>query len=121
MSTFLARVACNLVDSLDCESQFNYCALIWMTHSRILSNKINRLHERALRIDYADFKSSFNELLETLFTIHNRYTQSLSIEIYHFWNGLSPSITSNVFQQNQSIPYELRNCNIHFEVEESTL
>ena len=32
------------------ESQFNYCPLIWMFHSRTLNNKINRLHERALRI-----------------------------------------------------------------------
>ena len=30
------------------ESQFNYCPLIWMFHSRTINNKINRLHERAL-------------------------------------------------------------------------
>ena len=28
------------------ESQFNYCLLIWMFHSRTINNKINRLHER---------------------------------------------------------------------------
>ena len=28
------------------ESQFNYCLLIWMFHSRNINNKINRLHER---------------------------------------------------------------------------
>ena len=28
------------------ESQFNYCFLIWMFHSRNINNKINRLHER---------------------------------------------------------------------------
>ena len=31
------------------ESQFNYCPLIWMLHSRTLNNKINRIHERALK------------------------------------------------------------------------
>ena len=31
------------------ESQFGYCPLIWMFHSRTLNNRINRLHERALR------------------------------------------------------------------------
>ena len=46
------------------ERQYNYCSLIWMFHSRTLSNKINRLHERALRIVYSDYKSSFCELLE---------------------------------------------------------
>ena len=31
-------------------SQFNYCPLTWMFHSRQLNSKINKLHERALRI-----------------------------------------------------------------------
>ena len=33
-------------------SQFNYCLLIWMCHSRENHNKINRLHESCLRILY---------------------------------------------------------------------
>ena len=33
-------------------SQFSYCPLIWMSHSRSLNNKINRIHERALRLVY---------------------------------------------------------------------
>ena len=35
----------------------------------------------------------------------------MSTEIYKFLNGLSPSIMSNVFKQNQSIPYDPRNFN----------
>ena len=31
-------------------SQFNYCPLLWMFHSRTLNNRINNLHERAPRI-----------------------------------------------------------------------
>ena len=31
-------------------SQFGYCPLIWMNHSRALNNKINRIHERVLRL-----------------------------------------------------------------------
>ena len=45
-------------------SQFQYCPLVWMFHSRHLNNKINRIHERALRIAYKDYESSFNTLLE---------------------------------------------------------
>ena len=30
-------------------SQFSYCSLIWMSHNRNLNNKINQIHERALR------------------------------------------------------------------------
>ena len=45
------------------ESQFNYCQLIWMLHPRTINNKINHLHQRALRIVCSDFKSSFEVLL----------------------------------------------------------
>ena len=54
------------------ESQFNYCPLIWMFHSRTINTKINRLHEIALRIVYSEFKSSFEGLLmkDNSFSIH---------------------------------------------------
>ena len=45
------------------ESQFSYCSLIWMFHLRALNNKINRLHEKALRIVHGYYKSKFDELL----------------------------------------------------------
>ena len=32
------------------ESQFKYCPLIWMFYSRKANNKINKIHERTLRI-----------------------------------------------------------------------
>ena len=41
------------------ESQFNYCPLIWMFHSRTINNKINCLHERALKTVYSDFFSIY--------------------------------------------------------------
>ena len=34
------------------ESQFNYCPLIWMFHSRTMNNKINHIPERVLRLVY---------------------------------------------------------------------
>ena len=34
------------------ESIFNYCPLTWMFHSRKLNNRINKLHERPLKIVY---------------------------------------------------------------------
>ena len=44
--------------------QFKYCPLIWMLYSRKLNNKINRIHERALRTVYCGYKPSFSELLD---------------------------------------------------------
>ena len=44
-------------------SQFEYCPLVWVNHSRILNNRISRLHERALRLVQSDFNETFLELL----------------------------------------------------------
>ena len=92
------------------ESQFNYCPLIWMLHSWILNNKINRLHERALRIVYSDYKLSFNTLLEKdcSFSIHHRNIQSLAIGIYKFLHGLSAAIMGDIIKLNRSPTYNLR-------------
>ena len=40
-------------------SQFNYCPLVWMFHSRKLNHRINSIHERALRVTYQDYQSRF--------------------------------------------------------------
>ena len=38
------------------ESQFSYCPLIWMFCSRKMNQKINHIHERALRLGYQDYQ-----------------------------------------------------------------
>ena len=64
------------------KSQFNYCPLIWISHSRGNTNKINRLHERRLRITYDDKRSSFNALLEREMAV---FRLILMKEISKFW------------------------------------
>ena len=73
------------------ESQFGYCPLAWMFQSRSLNNKINRIHERALRITYNDKSSSFENLLEkdNSVTIHHKNIKILATETYKFLQGLS--------------------------------
>ena len=83
------------------ESQFGYCPLIWMFHSRSLNNKINRIHERALQITYNDKSSSFQDLLkkDNSVSIHHRNIRTLPTEIFKFLQGLSPPILSEVFAE----------------------
>ena len=72
------------------ESQFSYCSLIWMFHSRTLNNRINNLHERALRLVYNDHISSFEQLLyrDKSFSIHERNLQKLAVEMYKVKNNI---------------------------------
>ena len=90
-------------------SQFSYCPLIRMLHSRTLSIKINCIHETALRIIYSDYKSSFNELLIGWHLFNSsKNVLSLAIEIYKYLHGLSPTILEEVFKVNETIPYDSR-------------
>ena len=48
-------------------SQFSYCPIIWMFHSRTINNRINNIHERALRLTYKNNQTSFNPICPGLF------------------------------------------------------
>ena len=64
-------------------SQFSYCPLVWIFHSRKLNHRITKIHDRALRIVYNDHQSTFEKLLErdNSFTIHGCFTvENLTIE-----------------------------------------
>ena len=63
-------------------SQFGYCPVVWMNHSRTVNNRINGLHKRALILVHKDFSSSFSELLEKdkSVTTHHRNLQTLAYE-----------------------------------------
>ena len=52
ISKYLTRDKIMLIMKTFIESQFNYCPLLWMCHSRELNRKINRLHERTLKVIY---------------------------------------------------------------------
>ena len=89
------------------ESQFGYCPLVLMLHSRTLNLRINKIHERALRLVYNDSITTFKELLrlDKSFTIHERNVQSLAIEVFKVVHNLSPEIMREVFVLKQSQKY----------------
>ena len=91
-------------------SQFNYCPLVWMFHSRSINSKISRLHERVLRIVYNDFKSSFKNLLEKdgTVSIHVKILQKLAREMFKIPKNFSVPLMSELFHQKVN-HYDLRN------------
>ena len=92
------------------QSQFNYCSLLWIFCSRALNNKINKLHERALRLVYKNEHLTFNELLDLdkSVTIHQRNLQKLAVEMYKAKHHISPIPMQELFTE-QINSYDLRN------------
>ena len=99
MSNFMSVNQKKVIMNAFISSQFSYCPLIWMCHSRSLNTKINRIHERALRIVYNDNSSSFEALLEKSGSvkIHHSNLQQLAVEIYKALNDLSSHLMSELF------------------------
>ena len=69
-----------------------------MFYGRQVNNKINCLHERALRMIYEDSTSSFDTLLEKdmSFSVHDRKIQQLALEMYKETKGLVPTAISSL-------------------------
>ena len=86
------------------DSQFKYCPIFWMFHSRRTNNKINRLHERALRIVYDNDVSTFDQLLamDKSFCIHHQNIQRLLIEIYKALHDISGNSLKELFVKRES-------------------
>ena len=81
-----------------------------MCCNRSLNNKIDRLHERSLRIVYSDKTSDFSELLEKdgSVSIHYQNIRQLAIEMFKVSKGLCPEIVKGLFQFRNNIPLNLR-------------
>ena len=85
-------------------SQFHYCPLVWMLHAKLLNNRINSLHIKALRVTYKDRNSSFSKLLnlDKSVSIHYRNIK------YKVKMDFSPPIMSDIFSLSENSSYNLR-------------
>ena len=73
-----------------------------MFHSRNSENRVNKLHERALRLVYDDSPYlSFDELLMLIkdksVSIHQKNLQFLATEIVKVKNGVPTGLTKDIF------------------------
>ena len=110
VSSFLSYQQKKVMSNSFISGQFNYCPLIWMFSSIRSYRKINKLHERSLRLCHNDYTSSYDELLskQDLVNIHVRNIQQLMIEIFKCLKGISPPIMNDIFRL-RNIPYTIRN------------
>ena len=79
-----------------------------------MEHRINRIHERTLRLIYPnEHQLTFKELLEKnkTISIHQRNLQTLATEIYKAKNKTSPEVVNSLFEFNNK-NYNLRNASI---------
>ena len=71
-----------------------------------MNNRINKLHERALRTVYKDENLTFEQLLQKddSFTIHERNLQKLAVLMYQVKHKMCPQPVQDIFIQNINAP-----------------
>ena len=81
-----------------------------MLTSKGLNKKINRIHEKFIRLTLNEHQSTLDEMLHMLNkkTIHQQCIDPLLNEVYKFLNGYSPDFMNDVFHLRQNI-YNFRN------------
>ena len=84
--------------------------MAWMFHSWKISNRVNSLHERTLRVVYRDYKATFSGLFrkDKSVAIHQRNLQLLATEIFETKNQYNPKIMEEKFTF-KDVDYNLRN------------
>ena len=113
VSKFISKKKLRFIVKAFILSQFSYYPLVWMCHGRTLDNKINKLHERALRLVYDDKQSTCEELLNInkSITIQNRNLQVLATELYKVHYGLAPELMNDIFEK-RDVTYNFINNSI---------
>ena len=64
ISNFMSADKLRIILRAFIESQFGCYPMIWIFHSRMLNNRINKLYVKALRIVYKSSRLTFEELLQ---------------------------------------------------------
>ena len=94
--------------------------------SRKMNRKINHIHERALRLVYEDYTTSFKDLLlrDRSVSIHHRNIQKIAIEMFKVKNNLCPTFIKSLFCLNNTrtrsnVTFHRQNVNTVYRGEQS--
>ena len=83
----------------DPPSPLNGQSTVWTFCSSKMNHKINHIHERALRLVYQDYTTSFEGLLkkDNSLTFHQRNIHQVAIEMFKVKHDLSPPFMKEIF------------------------
>ena len=79
-------------------SNFNYCFLVWHFTTCKSTNKIEKMHQRCLRILLYDSKSDYKTLLEKSgkCSMETKQLRVLSIEMFKTVNNLNTTLMKDI-------------------------
>ena len=94
-------------------SNFNYCPLVWHFCGQVNNQKLEKIQERALRILFADYNSSYRELLEKAgtTTLLIQRLRLIALTVFTSLHGLNPPCLNDLFTP-KSVPYEMRDSSL---------
>ena len=100
VSSFMSTGQQRIIMKAFINSQFGYCPLVWMNHNRKINNRINRIHERAIRVVYNDDNATLEQLLgkDNAVKIHDGNLQVLATEMFKVKLDIAPVIMNDVFR-----------------------
>ena len=82
-------------------SNFNYCPLVWHFCSAKSVKKIEKIQERALRINRNNFSSDFESILNKSgkSTMEVKRLRTLALEAFKTLNNMNPEYTKEIFHK----------------------
>ena len=112
VSTFMDAGKLRLLMNSLINAQFSYCLLVWMFHDRNLNAKVNKIHQRALRIVCKGTHIDYEALLQPdkAMSVHQRNLQYLMTKIYKTKNSQNPSFIKELLKA-RDLQHNLRNKN----------
>ena len=94
-------------------SNFNYCPLVWHFCGQVNNQKLEKIQERALRILFADYNSSYTELLGRAgtTTLLIQRLHLIALTVFKSLHGLNPPCLNDMFTPKQ-VPYRMRDSSL---------
>ena len=91
-------------------SNFNYCPLVWHFCGKQNNGKLEKINERALRILYKNYTSSYTELLQVAnsTSLLTSRLDNMTVEVFKCLKCVNPPILNDMFV-TKSVSYSLRN------------
>ena len=80
-------------------SNFTYCALVWHFCGKVNNGKIEKINERALRILYNDYTSTYVELLDlsNSDTVLLTRLKNMTLDVFKSVKKLNPPYLNRIF------------------------